>query len=89
MLQDQDMYSKYDNEEFEGYEKTNPSFKDTLIYREVQIQWKMHFTGTWLACLDDGLYIRNRSQHTFRTAGRVITWRSWWSQVFLPILWAT
>ncbi len=46
MLQDQDMYSKYDNEEFEGYEKTNPSFKDTLIYREVQIQWKMHFTGT-------------------------------------------
>uniref|UniRef100_A0A4W4G541 PAT complex subunit CCDC47 n=1 Tax=Electrophorus electricus TaxID=8005 RepID=A0A4W4G541_ELEEL len=32
--QDQDMYSKYDNEEFEGYEKTNPSFKDTLIYRE-------------------------------------------------------
>lgn len=32
------MYSKYDNEEFEGYEKTNPSFKDTLIYREVKRQ---------------------------------------------------
>lgn len=30
------MYSKYDNEEFEGYEKSNPSFKDTLIYREVK-----------------------------------------------------
>lgn len=30
------MYSKFDNEEFEGYEKTNPSFKDTLIYREVK-----------------------------------------------------
>lgn len=70
------MYSKYDNEEFEGYEKTNSPFKDTLIYREVQIQSKMQFTGTLLASLDDCLYVRNRSQHTCRTAGRVITWRS-------------
>jgi len=46
------MYSKYDNEEFEGYEKSNPSFKDTLIYREVQKKKKkMHlsFTGTFLS----------------------------------------
>uniref|UniRef100_A0A8C2DBD1 PAT complex subunit CCDC47 n=1 Tax=Cyprinus carpio TaxID=7962 RepID=A0A8C2DBD1_CYPCA len=41
--QDQDMYSKYDNEEFEGYEKTNPPFKDTLIYREVPA----HLQNSW------------------------------------------
>ncbi|TRY98957.1 hypothetical protein DNTS_001230 [Danionella cerebrum] len=41
--QDQDMYSKYDNDEFEGYEKTNPSFKDTLIYREVPA----HLQNSW------------------------------------------
>uniref|UniRef100_A0A672LNV7 PAT complex subunit CCDC47 n=1 Tax=Sinocyclocheilus grahami TaxID=75366 RepID=A0A672LNV7_SINGR len=41
--QDQDMYSKYDNEEFEGYEKTNPSFKNTLIYREVPA----HLQNSW------------------------------------------
>uniref|UniRef100_A0A8C1CWB7 PAT complex subunit CCDC47 n=1 Tax=Cyprinus carpio carpio TaxID=630221 RepID=A0A8C1CWB7_CYPCA len=41
--QDQDMYSKYDNEEFEGHEKTNPSFKDTLIYREVPA----HLQNSW------------------------------------------
>ncbi|XP_063079302.1 PAT complex subunit CCDC47 [Engraulis encrasicolus] len=47
--QDQDLYSKYDNEEFEGYEpKTNPSFKDhTLIVREVpphlQNSWESYY----------------------------------------------
>lgn len=41
--QEQDMYSKYDNEEFEGYEKSNPSFKDTLIYREVPA----HLQNSW------------------------------------------
>ncbi|XP_012681233.1 PAT complex subunit CCDC47 isoform X2 [Clupea harengus] len=43
--QDQDSYSKYDNEEFEGYEtKTSPSFKDnTLILREVPA----HLQNSW------------------------------------------
>lgn len=35
-LQDQDIYSIYDNEEFEGHDTTSPSSKDTLIYREVK-----------------------------------------------------
>lgn len=37
LLQDQDMYSIYDNEEFEGHDTTSPSSKDTLIYREVKL----------------------------------------------------
>ncbi|KAG9264179.1 coiled-coil domain-containing protein 47 [Astyanax mexicanus] len=42
--QDQDMFNKYDQEEFEGYEsKSNPSFKDTLIYREVPA----HLQNSW------------------------------------------
>lgn len=35
ILQDQDIYNIYDNEEFEGQDTTSPSSKDTLIYREV------------------------------------------------------
>lgn len=68
------MYSKYDNEEFEGYEKTNPSFKDTLIYREVQkntFDLHGHF---WFPPLT--VYMCYRSQYTCRTAGRVTIWRS-------------
>uniref|UniRef100_A0A8B9H769 PAT complex subunit CCDC47 n=1 Tax=Astyanax mexicanus TaxID=7994 RepID=A0A8B9H769_ASTMX len=39
-----DMFNKYDQEEFEGYEsKSNPSFKDTLIYREVPA----HLQNSW------------------------------------------
>ncbi|KAI4874715.1 hypothetical protein NFI96_007694 [Prochilodus magdalenae] len=45
--QDQDMYSKYDKDMFEGYEKTNPPFKDTLIYPEVpphlQNSWESYY----------------------------------------------
>ncbi|XP_030649925.1 PAT complex subunit CCDC47 [Chanos chanos] len=40
--QDQDSF-KYDNEEFEGYEKTNPTFKETLILREVPA----HLQNSW------------------------------------------
>uniref|UniRef100_A0AAY4BE15 PAT complex subunit CCDC47 n=1 Tax=Denticeps clupeoides TaxID=299321 RepID=A0AAY4BE15_9TELE len=41
--QDQDMYPKYDNEEFEGYEKSGPSFKDPLILKEVPV----HLQNSW------------------------------------------
>ncbi|TSQ23924.1 Coiled-coil domain-containing protein 47 [Bagarius yarrelli] len=41
--QDQDMYSIYDNEEFEGQDTTSPSNKDTLIYREVPA----HLQNSW------------------------------------------
>ncbi|XP_036445617.1 coiled-coil domain-containing protein 47 [Colossoma macropomum] len=41
--QDQDVYSKYDKDEFEGYEKTNPPFKDNLIYPVVPA----HLQNSW------------------------------------------
>uniref|UniRef100_W5KXG7 PAT complex subunit CCDC47 n=1 Tax=Astyanax mexicanus TaxID=7994 RepID=W5KXG7_ASTMX len=40
----EDADAQYDQEEFEGYEsKSNPSFKDTLIYREVPA----HLQNSW------------------------------------------
>ncbi|KAK3520637.1 hypothetical protein QTP70_029534 [Hemibagrus guttatus] len=41
--QDQDIYSTYDNEEFEGPDTTSPPGKDTLIYREVPA----HLQNSW------------------------------------------
>ncbi|XP_036409063.1 coiled-coil domain-containing protein 47-like [Megalops cyprinoides] len=44
---DEDMYSKYDAEEFEGFEKTNPSFKDPIniltVPSHLQNSWESYY----------------------------------------------